>query len=116
MQYMPCNHALLAQEALFLTQKGTVFAKDLQTVCKLREILIRDKIVYFRASNFRLSPNFSAPRPRASAQLLPPWNIYIQWILSIPDMQYLSLYKEHQKCEKFATKKGKIGQNRATFS
>ena len=25
MQYMPCNHALLAQEALFLTQKGTVF-------------------------------------------------------------------------------------------
>ena len=27
MQYIPCNSALLAQETLFLTQKGTVFAQ-----------------------------------------------------------------------------------------
>ena len=26
MQYIPCNSALLAQETLFLTQKGTFFA------------------------------------------------------------------------------------------
>ena len=28
MQYIPCNSALLAQETLFLTQKGTFLAKD----------------------------------------------------------------------------------------
>ena len=27
MQYLPCNSALLAQETLFLTKKGTVFAQ-----------------------------------------------------------------------------------------
>ena len=27
MQYIPCNSALLAQETLFLTQKGTIFAQ-----------------------------------------------------------------------------------------
>ena len=27
MQYIPCNSALLAQETLFLTQKGTFFAQ-----------------------------------------------------------------------------------------
>ena len=30
MQYIPCNSALLAQETLFLTQKGTFLTKDLQ--------------------------------------------------------------------------------------
>ena len=30
MQYIPCNSALLAKETLFLTQKGTFLAKDLQ--------------------------------------------------------------------------------------
>ena len=49
MQYVPCNSALLAQEMLFLTQKGTFFAKDLQKVRKSRQILIRDKITYVRA-------------------------------------------------------------------
>ena len=28
MQYKPCNSALLAQEKLFLTQKGTIFAQN----------------------------------------------------------------------------------------
>ena len=43
MQYIPCNSALLAQETLFLTQKGTFLPKDLQKVGKSRQILIRDK-------------------------------------------------------------------------
>ena len=46
MQYIPCNSALLAQETLFLTQKGTFFA---QKVRKSRQILIRDKIAYVQA-------------------------------------------------------------------
>ena len=46
MQYIPCNSALLAQETLFLTQKGTFLPKDLQKVRKSRQILIRDKIAY----------------------------------------------------------------------
>ena len=37
MQYIPCNSALLAQETLFLTQKGTFFAQDLQKVRKSRQ-------------------------------------------------------------------------------
>jgi len=49
MQYIPCNSALLAQETLFLTQKGTFLPKDLQKVRKSRQILIRDKIAYVRA-------------------------------------------------------------------
>ena len=58
MQYIPCNSALLAQETLFLTQKGTFLPKDLQKVRKSRQILICDKIAYFRPS-----PNFSAGAP-----------------------------------------------------
>ena len=47
MQYAPCNSALLTQETLFLTQKGTFFlAKDLKKVRKLRQILICNKIAY----------------------------------------------------------------------
>ena len=43
MQYIPCNSALLAPEALFMP-------KDLQKkVRKARQILIRDKIAYVRA-------------------------------------------------------------------
>ena len=38
MQYMPCNSALLAQETLFLTQKGTFLPKDLQKVRKSRQV------------------------------------------------------------------------------
>ena len=72
MQYIPCNNALLAQETLFLTQKGTFLPKDLQKVRKSRQILIRDKIAYVWAKNFRLSPNFLVGAPRAPAQLLPP--------------------------------------------
>ena len=49
MQYIPCNSALLAQETLFLTQKGTFLPKDIQKVCKSRQISIRDKIAYVRA-------------------------------------------------------------------
>ena len=49
MQYVPCNCALLAQETLFLTQKGTFLPKDLQKVRKLRQILICDKIEYVEA-------------------------------------------------------------------
>ena len=48
MQYIPCNSALLAQETLFLTQKGTFLPKDLQKVRKSRQIFIRDKIAYVR--------------------------------------------------------------------
>ena len=47
MQYIPCNSALLAQETLFLTQKGTFFAKrSSKKVRKSRQILIRDKKAY----------------------------------------------------------------------
>ena len=49
MQYIPCNSALIAQETLFLTQKGTFLPEDLQKVRKSRQILIRDKIAYVRA-------------------------------------------------------------------
>ena len=73
MQYIPCNSALLAQETLFLTQKGTFLPKDLQKVSNSRQILSRNKIAYVRVQNFRPSPNFSAGAPRAPAQLLPPW-------------------------------------------
>ena len=38
MHYIPCNSALLAQETLFLTQKGTFLPKDLQKVRKSRQI------------------------------------------------------------------------------
>ena len=31
MQYIPCNSALLAQETLFLTEKGTFFAQNLNS-------------------------------------------------------------------------------------
>ena len=40
MQYIPCNSALLAQETLFLNQKGTFFTLDFQKVRKMRQILI----------------------------------------------------------------------------
>ena len=49
MQYIPYNSALLAQETLFLTQKGTFLPKDLQKVRKWQQILIRDKTAYVRA-------------------------------------------------------------------
>ena len=50
MQYIPCNSALLAQEALFLPKKALFMPKDLQKkVRKSRQILIRDKIAYVRA-------------------------------------------------------------------
>ena len=50
MQYIPCNSALLAQEALFLPKKALFMPKDLQKkVRKLRQILICDKIAYVRA-------------------------------------------------------------------
>ena len=49
LQYIPCNSALLSQETLFLTQKGTFLPKDLQKVRKSRQILIRNKIAYVRA-------------------------------------------------------------------
>ena len=84
MQYIPCNSALLAQEALFLPKKALFMPKDLQKkVRKSRQILIRDKIAYVRALNFRPSPNFSAKALRAFVQLLPPngndhWNVFCQ--------------------------------------
>ena len=62
MQYIPCNSALLAQETLFLTQKGTFLPKDLQKVRKSRQILIRDKIamsglkIFIRVQTFRRGP------------------------------------------------------------
>ena len=43
MQYIPCNSALLAQETLLLTQKGTFLPKDLQKVRESRQIFIREK-------------------------------------------------------------------------
>ena len=75
MQYIPCNSALLAQETLFLTKKALFLPQDLQKVRKSRQILIRDKIAYVGAKNFRQSPNFSAGAPRAPAQLLPPCHV-----------------------------------------
>ena len=49
MQYIPCNSALLAQEALFLPKKALFLPKYLKKVRKSRQILIRDKIAYVRA-------------------------------------------------------------------
>ena len=49
MQYILCNSALLAQETLFLAQKGTFLPNDLQKVRKLRQILMCHKIAYVRA-------------------------------------------------------------------
>ena len=72
MQYIRCKSEFLAQEKLFLTQKGTFLPKDLQKVRKSRQILIRNKIAYVRVQNFRPSPNFSAGATRAPVQLLPP--------------------------------------------
>ena len=47
MQYIPCNSAFLAQEALFLLKKALFMPKDLQKkVRKSRQILIRNKIAY----------------------------------------------------------------------
>ena len=46
MQYIPCNGALLAQETLFLTQKGTFLPKNLQKVRKSQQILICGKIAF----------------------------------------------------------------------
>ena len=37
MQYIPWNTALLAQETLFLTQKGTSFAQISQKKCEMRD-------------------------------------------------------------------------------
>ena len=39
MQYIPCNSALLAQEILFLTQKGTFLPKYLQKMRKSKFML-----------------------------------------------------------------------------
>ena len=53
MQYIPCNSALLAQKALFLPKKALFMPEDLQKkVRKWRQILIRDKIAYFRLNIF----------------------------------------------------------------
>ena len=80
MQYMPCNSALLAQKALFLPKKALFMPKDLQKKArKSRQILIRDKIAYVQAQNFRPSTNFSAGATRAPAQLLPPCTYQRQW-------------------------------------
>ena len=50
MQYIPCNSAPLAQEALFLPKKALFMTKDLQKeVRKSPQILIRDKIAHVRA-------------------------------------------------------------------
>ena len=49
MQYTPCDRALLVQETLFLTPKGTFLPKDLQKVRKSQQILIRNKIAYVQA-------------------------------------------------------------------
>ena len=49
MQYIPCYSAILVQETLFLTQKGTFLPKYLQKVRKSGLILIRDKIAYVLA-------------------------------------------------------------------
>ena len=81
MQYIPCNSALLAQEALFLPKKALFMPIDLQKkVRKSRQILIRDKIAYVRAKNFRPSPNSSAGATRAPAQLLPPCEGVTFWL------------------------------------
>ena len=44
MQYIPCNSALLAQEALFLPKKALFMPKDFQ-----KKGVNRDKIAYVRA-------------------------------------------------------------------
>ena len=64
MQYIQCKSALLAQETLFLTQKGTFFAqRSPKKVRRSRQILIRDKIAYVRAKIFLPSP----PCPRTAS-------------------------------------------------
>ena len=77
MQYIPCNSGLIAQETLFLTQRGTFLPKDLQKGRKSRQILICTKIAYVQAWNFRRSPNFLADATRAPVQLLPPCSFIV---------------------------------------
>ena len=68
MQYIPCNGAFLAEEILFLTQKGIFLPKDLQKVRKLRQNSVCSGLNFFvRIQTFRGGP------PHAPAQLLPPW-------------------------------------------
>ena len=69
MHFLPKKHCFWPKKAPFLP-------KDLQKVRKSRQILIRDKIAYVRAQNFRPSQNFSAGATRAPAQLLPPWQTF----------------------------------------
>ena len=65
MHFLPKKHCFWPKKALFLP-------KDLQKVRKSRQILIRNKMAYVWAENFRLSPNFLAGATRAPVQLLPP--------------------------------------------
>ena len=45
MQYIPCNSAFLAQEALLLPKKALFMPKDIKKkVRKSRQILLRDKL------------------------------------------------------------------------
>ena len=69
---MPCNSALLAQETLSLTQKGTFLPKDLQKVRKSTTNLNSRQNSVCSGLKFRPSPNFLAGATRAPVQLLPP--------------------------------------------
>ena len=74
MQYIPCNSALLAQETLFLTQKGTFFAqrspKSVQIATNLNS---RQNSVCW-GLKFSSESKLFGGCGRAPVQLLPPWH------------------------------------------
>ena len=49
MQYIPCNSALLAQEALFLPKKALFMPKDLQKKVPfwVKTVLLGQEVYYF---------------------------------------------------------------------
>ena len=68
MQYIPCNNALLAQEALFLPKKTLILPKDLQKkVRKLRQNSVCLGLKF--SSESKLFSESPSRRPATSATL-----------------------------------------------
>ena len=71
MQYIPCNSALLAQETLFLTQKGTFFAQRSPKSAKIATNLNSRQNSVCSGLKFSSESKLLGGAPRAPAQLLP---------------------------------------------
>ena len=112
MQYIPCNSALLAQEALFLPKKALFLPKDLKKkVRKSRQILIRNKIAYVRAWSFRQSLFGGGPRTTSATLWLlyfcmrnfqiPPWPPSKYFSIWANPLSGLSLLLNLKSCKSF---------------